>query len=74
MVQLIQNFVWILISGESMDPLKWAFLKVEILNGFKWSISRRDNMHTIDWFPWVYSSLNVLNTTVYTGIIAPIHR
>ena len=67
-VQLVQNLVWILLSGESMDPLKpfewiwmvgtacyqhcsngitmcvqnqWAFLKVEILNGFKWSVSRR---------------------------------
>ena len=68
-VQLIQKLVWILLSGESMDPLKpfewiWMvvqlttntvqmvsprvyktnghFLKVEILIGFKWSISRRD--------------------------------
>ena len=58
--QLIQNLVWILLSGESMDPLKpfeWIWMvvqlatntvqmvstcvKVEILNGLKWSISRR---------------------------------
>ena len=29
-VQLIQNLVWILLSGESMDPVKH-------LNGFEWS-------------------------------------
>ena len=26
---------------------QWAFLKVEILNGFKWSISRRANLNNI---------------------------
>ena len=26
---------------------QWAFLKVEILNGFKWSISRRVNVHLL---------------------------
>ena len=70
-VQLTQNLVWILISGEWMNGLsktiwmdlngstacyqhcsngitmcvqnQWACLKVEILNGFKWSVSRRVN-------------------------------
>ena len=58
-VQLIQNLVWILLSGESMDPLKqfeW------ILNGstplFKWyrHVCAKTNGHFWKWKFWMVSN------------------
>ena len=56
-VQLATNTVQITMCVQN----QWAFLKVEILNGFKWSISRRVNV----------DELFSCNYDIYDGKIKP---
>ena len=61
-VQLIQNLVWILLSGESMDPLKpfeWIWMVVQLATNTVQMVSPRvykTNGHFWKWKFWMVSN------------------
>ena len=61
-VQLIQNLVWILLSGESMDPLKpfeWIWMVVQLATNTVQMVSPcvyKTNGHFWKWEFWMFSN------------------
>ena len=61
-VQLIQNLVWILLSGESMDPLKpfeWIWMVVQLATNTVQIVSPcayKTNVHFWKWKFWMVSN------------------